>query len=285
MTTIMPIDEIIEKIHSLPTLPSVVMVLNQRLSSDHTSSGDVAEIIERDHALASQVLRLANSSFFGLRSKVSSIRQAVSLMGFSTIGNLALATSVLQHFSSVGDTAFKPKLFWQHSIAVAAASKRLAEIFRLEQRDEAFTAGLLHDIGVMIFLCWMKEDFTRMLKLQEENGISVLEAERKVFSLTHTEVGMHLGEHWHFPKSLVDSIRWHHEPNRSKEYSDLVSTIHLADILINGLDLGCDGSHYFMPLAPEIWRKFELTTDRLDQIIPAILDDAVKANALFHSFV
>jgi putative nucleotidyltransferase with HDIG domain len=267
------LDSIIEKIRSLPTLPSVVMTLNERLANERSSSENVAEIIENDQSLASQVLRLANSSFFGFKNRIVDIKQAISLIGFTTIGNLVLATSTLRHLSGFdGSELFQPSLFWKHSVAVAVAAKIIVEQAKLKLESQAFTAGLLHDIGKVILYQWFANQFHEALQLQMSHSMLLIDAEREVLGQTHAEVGYLLGQHWRFPLNLLQGIRYHHAPCCNQEHAEITASVHLADIIIQGVDLGSDGEIFLSSISDDAWHLLKMSPRIVDQIMSEIFD-------------
>jgi putative nucleotidyltransferase with HDIG domain len=278
MTTL-PLESALERINSLPTLPTVVMALNERLSNERASSEDVARVIEADQALASQVLRLANSSFFGFKNRIADIRQAVSLMGFSTIRDLALAASVLGKLrGGRANALFSPARFWEHAIATAVAARALAGRVDPRTSDEAFTGGLLHDIGKIVLHIKFADEFHEALRRHREERIPLVEAEQTTLGFTHADVGYRLGKRWRFPLKLQEAILYHHRPTEPCENARLVMMVHVANVLVEAIELGRGGQVFLEPIDQSAWQELALTP----QLIDLVLGETVRnASATF----
>ena len=170
----------LDKIENLPTLPSIAIEVNQLLQDYDTSIKKLSIVIENDQAISSKILKLVNSAFFGLGSKVGNIPHAITLLGFNTVRNAVISVSVIKVLSDISDMAdFKIGDLWTHSISVAVASKRLAETTRLHNPDDCFIGGLLHDIGKVVMINNLEALFKEVWKIKKDEDISFFEAEKK----------------------------------------------------------------------------------------------------------
>ncbi|MBE9547516.1 MAG: HDOD domain-containing protein, partial [Proteobacteria bacterium] len=162
----------IDHIKDIPTLPAVAVKVNSMLRDYDTSINKLSETIEKDQAIVSKILRLVNSAFYGFQSRVSSIPHAMVLLGFSTVRNAVISVSVIGAFSKKGKfEGFDIRDFWVHSVAVAVTSRHLSEKSRLVMPDEAFVAGLLHDVGKVILAQYFSDLFSQVWTSVSKEGI------------------------------------------------------------------------------------------------------------------
>jgi len=233
------IAKIIEDVDSLPSLPSIVMKLIEVVNSSDSSAEDAAELIEKDPALTSKMIRLANSAFYGIPRSISSVTSAVVVLGFNTIRSLVLSASVAKMFE--GKHSLDMDRFWKHSVVTAMASKIIVRHLmsvRMMDPESAFCAGVLHDIGKLIFSQYMSEDYAAVCAYAREKRVPLIEAEDKFLGVNHAKVGKILAEKWSLPLDLEYAIVHHHHPEGAEKALNLANIIHLADIITH--DLGCN---------------------------------------------
>ncbi len=233
---------IVQRIRSLPTLPSVYYRVEETMRDPDTSAADVARIIESDQSIASKVLKLVNSSYFGFTRKITSLRQAIVMLGFSAVRNALLSISVIKAFGP-GNEDFNRKEFWKHALAVAASARFVSVDWRLGVHDEAYAAGILHDIGKVVLDQYLHAEFVRSLKLSQREGMSLHEAERRVIGASHCDVGEYLCESWSLPVRLGEAVALHHKPSIIRSDPRLVSVVHVADSMVRQLQLGHSGNY------------------------------------------
>lgn len=226
--------EVISQIEALPSLPSLYNKIMEKVQSRRASTKEVGEIISGDMGMTAKILKLVNSAFFGLPRYISNPIQAVILLGLETIKSLALSIHVFSQFDQTKLEALSIRVLWDHSVAVGALAKRLAVAESAEQNavDDAFIAGLLHDVGKLILAGNLPEEYDSALALAVGDGIEQSEAERKVFGATHAEVGAYLLGLWGLPDPIVVATAFHHSPIKSmvNKFSPLAA-VHVANIL------------------------------------------------------
>ncbi|MBZ0267663.1 HDOD domain-containing protein, partial [bacterium] len=198
-----------EESGDIPGLPQIVVKLNAVVNDPKSSAADLANVILRDQSLTSRTLKIANSALYGAATPngVATVTQAVILLGFQNVGRIAQGMAV---FNMLDTAARDHQLLriWMHSIACGVAAERLARIVRIPGGEEAFVAGLLHDVGKLILLRSAPEEFGRILDAAAE-GRHQLDVEREVLGFTHQDLGEAVGERWNLPKSLVDVLGSH----------------------------------------------------------------------------
>lgn len=232
-----PYLEELKNIRNLPSIPLIIFEVSRLLEDPMTNASDLAGLISKDQGMVTKILTIANSPFYGLSKKISTIEFAIVILGFENIKNIIIALSMIGAFKGKGKN-WNRKKYWYHCLATASIAKRLAEDLGYPKSGEAFTAGLLHDLGIAIIQLYFNKEYNKIYKLAYSKNADPLEAETEVLNVTHQEVGNFLVEKWNLPKALCDSILYHHNPEQASENNSLVSIIHLADYLSWELDFG-----------------------------------------------
>ena len=212
----------------LPTLPSYVFELNGLLSASPVDLKRVGEVIRRDPSLTAQVIRMCSSMLLGLREKVSSIEHAVILLGTERLRTLMLTISLVEY---VGNhlSASLIQSFWQHSFLTAILSERIARWTTYPRPEQAYLAGLLHDIGILPLLTITYRNQAKPNVLEWIGGGESIQAEQEYFGLDHCEVGRWIGISWNFSPALIDVFQNHHDPQEADRDSRLVGIVAVAD--------------------------------------------------------
>ncbi|MFN6145454.1 MAG: HDOD domain-containing protein [Planctomycetota bacterium] len=259
----------------LPTLPEVVGKLNKLLESDSASAGDVAKVLQSDPAVAVNMLRMVNSAHYGLVVRIASIPLAVSVLGFATTRRVALRAAVFTAFATRREKIanFDPTGFWRHSIFVGIAARTLAAAsptFIDLHPEDAYMAGLLHDVGKILMLEKCGPRYVAALQRGTAEGLPDGEVERLEFGFTHAEVGSVLAHKWSLPEDLAEAIRYHHAPQRSAAFKPLASLVHLADRLAWLAAIPSTEGTVQPPSCPEAYEHVGLPADLVDELLPAV---------------
>jgi len=250
-------------IREVPTLPEVMHNVMRVLGSEDSSVGDLKEILVVDQALCSKVLKVANSAFFSQRRRIYDIGDAIVLLGFDHIAQLALATTVFSAFGKgpLSDR-FDINAFWEHSIAMAFAGKMISDISPDPSRRKIlYTAGLLHDIGKVLLLTQFPDEYAVVLARAEA------EAELLVLGFTHCEAGEWVCDRWNFPETLIGAIAGHHSDALSGAFVNEAGVIiRLADIICNRLRIGASGNKKTYPLKLEEYQAIGIEAADVERI-------------------
>ncbi|MFZ3045589.1 MAG: HDOD domain-containing protein [Desulfatirhabdiaceae bacterium] len=224
----------LDQIRDIPTLPAILFEINRLLQNENTSVSDIRVVIEKDQTMVMKILKLVNSSFFGFPSKISSINNAIILLGYITIRNAVVTLAVVESFSKKNEQgSFEIEELWKHSIAVAVVSRYLGETFSSVLVNDCFIGGLLHDIGKLIQFRFFRELFDAIWKVITEESLSFSQAEDRLNLVGHADIGGHLARKWMLPPCLIDAIEKHHDiPNEFESISPLI-IIHTADAVVN----------------------------------------------------
>ena len=250
-----------DELQDLPPLPAVIVRVMQTVNDPNTSAADLNRLIAADQALASKVLRLVNSSYYGFPRKISTITNAVVILGFNTVRNLTTSLGVFNAFDTRGQrTALNRDDFWAHSIGVAVAAGVIARRKGIGSKsvEEVFIGGLMHDIGKLFLDQYFPDQYAIAIKLASAARISIWEAEKTALGVGHALVGKRIAEKWNLPHSLTSMITLHHQPVFAKEYFEITACIQAADHLARKMGLGNAGDALIPPLAPEVekWLAF-----------------------------
>lgn len=255
----------VKSIDNLPTLPGVVAKVTRLVEDPKASAADINNAIRQDIALSARILRLVNSSFYGFPRKIGSITHAVVILGFNTVRNVVLSAFVLDTFEAK-DLPFGYRDFWIHSLGAAVASEHLARRRGMKDFDDAFMAGLLHDIGKVVLHQYARDDFAEVLDVVKQKDCLIMEAEREVLGMTHAEVGEMLLDEWHLPVKLVKSVARHHDPAGADEARDLASIVHVADIFVRALLVGNGGDARIPRASQEAWGSLGVELSRVEAV-------------------
>jgi len=229
---------VLANIFKLPPIPKVLLDATKILESKAPKSKLLVDVISKDQSLVTKVLSIANSPLFGLQRKVTSMDFAILVLGFSELKKIISALSVIETFKNKTDKYLDQKEFWLHSFLTGSLSEKIAEDVGFQVKGEAFLAGFLHDMGIAVIHRFFHSNFVTVTELQQNSGMSLLDAETEVLGMNHAEMGSFLAENWNFPPSLCDVIKNHHSPNGSLSNFLLASIIHLADYLTKHYRIG-----------------------------------------------
>ena len=212
------------------------------VSSPESSAEDAAAIIEKDPALTTKILRLANSAFYGIPRSISSVQSAIVVLGFNTIKSLALSASVMQMFPVTASAGvFDQVRFWKHSIVCGIAAKTIAQgVMHAMFIDpqSAFCAGIMHDVGKLVFEVFTPKEYAVMCGLSKQRNTPMELIESAGMGLNHADVGRILADKWGLPLDLEQTIVYHHDPGAAKKAPELAALVDLADGMAHALDCG-----------------------------------------------
>ena len=274
----------LDRIDDLPTLPTVAIKINRMLNDSNTSIREVSGTIEKDLSVVTKLLRLVNSAFFGVRSKVADVPHAVTLLGFNAVRNAVLSVSVFKAFSGKNTAdGFNPASFWAHSLAVAVTSKHIGESTRLVVADECFLGGLVHDIGKVILAQHFQDLFELVWAVKNKGSLTFLEAENRELPIGHARLGAALAKKWQLPNSVTDTIRRHHKVNDHCADKNLVMIVHTADIIVNRFYRNelLDGSQSNMNICPDAQQALRSQIKAMREWFPDVKSEIDSACQFF----
>lgn len=200
----------LNRVADLPAVPAVAQEVMRLVERPETTADDLRAVVETDPAIASRILKVANSSLYGLSRSIETLHHAISVLGFRTVRGLVMAASLNQSFKHFGLTE---KLLWEHAIVASTVAAALGEYDGVGvPRDEAFTVGLLHDLGKVALSNCSHDEYGEVIRTVYNDGKSFTEAEREAFGFDHAALGAQVARKWKLPATLEAAIRHHHEP-------------------------------------------------------------------------
>ncbi len=228
-----------KNIKNLPTIPKVVLEVNEMLKNHSGDIVHLTEIIAKDQGLTTKILAVANSPLYGLPRKVSSLEFGIMLLGMGEVSNIVTALSLAQVIKGDSIEGFDYMEFWTHSMLVGSASKDIAKRLGFaELAGDAFVAGMLHDIGVQLEARYFPEQFKEILKLVNEQKMPFYQAEIEVLGVSHEDIGHYMITKWNLPDNLADVLGYHHNPSQFEKENITLDIVHLADTMTKLFDIG-----------------------------------------------
>ena|ERR1700733_13514390 len=269
----------IRKVSSIATLPEITTQIIQTVEDPRSSAAQLHKIVAHDPALITRILKVVNSSFYGLPGQIGSVERAIVLLGLNAVKNISVAASLGELFRGVQICqGFTARDLWTHCVAVAVTARQLAREMKLPIADEAFLAGMIHDLGILISLQTWPEQLRKACELTKDGGIDFCHAEREVMGVDHQQLGAALAELWKFPRSCQLVASHHHQPTSlADNHRMLVTLVFVADTICCQANCGFnltainqrldDGGLLEMKVDPAL-------IERCRQDLPAMLREA-----------
>ena len=274
------IEEILNDEFRLPSLPSIAMRILSAVKTDEASLGELAKIVSSDPALAARVLKISNSSFYTLPQKVDSIQKALTILGTETLKNIALSFVIVRCMQTNDGSGFNFDYFWRRAVTAAVASDLISNAID-QKSDDIFITALLQDIGIVVLYLCMTEEYLKVLDNKRATGISVVEAERKVFNFDHQDVGTQILQKWGLPESIYLPIRYHHNssniPENCKQKAQIVW---LADRMSSAYH-GAQCADKINDINDTLGKFYEFNDEEIGRIIDAVANKSVEILSYF----
>lgn len=270
----------IGEISHIATLPEVTLKIINLVEDPNSTAQDLNKVITNDPALGARILKVVNSAFYGLPGQIASINRAIVLLGLNAVKNIAIAASLAKLFRG-GQIAphFDAHDLWTHSIAVATATKMIGKQADLGLADEAFLAGLIHDIGIMVEIQAKRAAFVEViLKKKECPEMTLRQAEMEILGADHQEFGAGLCKAWKFPNSFIYVTGHHHNPMELEpEQRKLACAVNLADVLVAKIGIGYTDTVDSKEFDPQVLADLHLTAQQVEKVgeaLPQAMEEA-----------
>jgi len=273
------IGKIMLKVSSFPSMPQAAVKVMALIQQEDIAIDEIAQVLRHDPGLTANVLKLANSAYFGIPSKVGSLKQAIVLLGLKRFTQIVVAACINEHMdSAVEGYDLPPGELWRHSIAVSTAAEALGKFKKKLAAEDAFTPALLHDMGKLVLGKFVKEEFNKIKKIAAQ-GVPFEVAENMVLGTDHAEIGAQILANWSFPSDVIDAVRWHHNPERIKNSKLHAEIVYLSNLLCEACGDGeFTESKPIMPSTVVLDRlgikvdQYELISSRVDSWMNKLAD-------------
>ena len=257
--------QIIDRVQDLPTLPAIVMELLNSIDNEELNVQELAQKVSLDLALTAKTLRYANSPYYGAMIKVTTVQQAISLLGLNTVKQIVMTAALSGCFPENNCKGFSHKEFWRHSNAVAIAARILAKRLNLNT-DVAFTAGLLHDIGALVLATCYTDAYQQTLAHRLEHPETQFETERLLIEIDHAAIGEALATQWNFSDMMIKAIAGHHQPDKPG-LGFLATIIHVADGIAHALAVTTTPDLAPPEVSGQSWESLGLDEASFNQVL------------------
>ena len=278
------LNQILSKVKSFPTMPEAGTKMLSLLEEPDTEIYQIEEILRYDPGLTANILKLANSAYFGIPSKIGSVKQAVMVLGFKRLTQLVVASCVSAVMDkSVAGYDLPSGDLWRHSIAVSLAAEALVKDKKKTVSQDVFTPALLHDVGKLVLGTFVKEELEAIERIAAK-GVPFVVAENMILGTDHAEIGAQILTHWNFPKDIVHAVRWHHDPDSPKAVTLQMDIVYLANLLCQTADTSDGNGGQSVELSPAVIDRLGVQLDQFEEISVKIaqwvddLSDALAFN-------
>jgi len=273
--------QVVSNIQNLPTPPIVFHQIQKVINDPDCSAAKIAAILAEDPAMSVKVLKLTNSAFYGLSREVNSVKQAVVIVGIEAIKNLVLSASVLDMFKGKDIDQEAQEKFWRHSLATGYCCRILSRKLKsrgIIDQETAFSAGLLHDLGKIVFSCFLKDEFKLLNEARDLDRTSQdFELENKTLGFNHSQIGGFLAVLWKLPQILGEAITYHHNPQELIDENPLVYLVHISNYIAKKTFYDRDDQAFIGHLDPEVLKKMEIEEEQLEEYSETLKEEYLKA--------
>jgi HD-like signal output (HDOD) protein len=269
----------VKGISHIATLPEITLSIIELVEHPSSTAQDLNKVISKDPALCSRILKVVNSAFYGLPRQIGSINRTISLLGLNAVKNLASAASLAKLFKGGAlCNRFDARDLWTHSVATATISKLIATSLKVNFADEAFLAGLIHDIGIMVELQADRNKLIEVLNKIKPNTDGVPSGdmravEREIFGADHQAFGRGLCERWKFPKAFAQVTGWHHNPlDQPAGGRTLAAIVHCADLMAGSVKHGFRLDNPSLEPDGSVLDEIKLTREKFNELRDSLPD-------------
>ena len=250
------IQRIMAQVKSFPGMPATATKLQKILKDPDSTAAQIEEVLRYDAGLTANILKLTNSAYFGIPSKVSSVKQAIVLLGWKRLLQLVMTMCMSTVMKKPVDGYDLPQgELWRHSLAVSVAAETVVKALKIPEAEEVFTAALLHDVGKLVLGGFVKDELAQINALIAKD-MPFEVAEYIIIGTDHAEIGARILKKWDFPENLVNAVGWHHDPETCENYCTFCDIVHIADTI--GLRIGFGSGQSGIEVEPSV-----SVTDRL----------------------
>ncbi len=276
------LEKLVKRIDEVSSLPDIAVRIIEVVNSPDTSVADLRVIVESDPSLAARILRTTNSSAYGLSARVDSIHRAIAMLGFNTVKDLAVTASIAQIFkdkTTIG--TYNRAGLWKHLVCVGVASRMIASRSGLQQFDEAYMCGLLHDIGIVLLDQHHHQQFEEVA-LNVSDAEPTTSTERRILGFDHSQLGSEVAGKWGFPDSVVLTIKHHHDSSRcAEEVRPIAQVVEIANFLCTKKNINSMGVSNLPAPAGETFAALSIGRNELKVLFQDLDEELEKSRELY----
>lgn len=271
--------DVMADVHRLESLPQVVLKALELLNDPNSTPQQLALVLSLDQGLTARLLALAASAFFGASRRSLNLREALVRIGFNAIRSLVITASVAPALDRPlpGYSLDRGQL-WRHSVACGLCARNIAALIGYPDREEAYIAGLLHDIGKLIIDRHLRNEFARVFEIVERQRVPFIEAERMVIGFDHAQIGEIVLEKWQLPPALAEAVGRHHAPLTASGASLLPHIIHVADAITLMLGIGVGGDGLYYAADYEVVQELGLDVGKIELLMAQLTESLASAS-------
>ncbi len=283
-------EKILSKVAELPTLPAIVSEVASIIADPMSSAKDLEDVILKDQSITTKILKLINSAYYSIQGGVKDLGRAIAYLGFDSVYQLVLSTSVINTLDAKETDSFKIIDFWQHSVGVAMTAETIARHFNLPKPHECFTAGLIHDIGKLALLKIDPKLLMNISELAKSSGKSFDAIEVENNLPRHAVIGSLLAEKWKFPQNLTGAIKYHHTIDKDLRFNAthdvhmFIDVVGYSNFLIHSIKFGNSGHNVPNALDKELGVRLGINNDNL-KILSGDIKKALKSAQQFMEII
>ena len=270
------INRIMAQVKAFPSMPATSAKLLKMLKDPESSAAQIEDVLKYDPGLTANILKLTNSAYFGIPSKVSSVKQAIVLLGWKRLFQLVMTMcmSTVMKKPVPGYDLPQGEL-WRHSVAVSVAAELVVKALKMPGVDEIFTAALLHDVGKLVLGDFVQDELPQ-IEAMVSKGIAFEVAEFIVLGTDHAQVGARILKKWSFPETLVNAVNWHHDPDACENHCTFSDIVHVANIVGLMIGSGKDGNGLDVSPSTSVTERLGLKPDHLESLAEKTLTGVNK---------
>ncbi|MCX7913121.1 MAG: HDOD domain-containing protein [Thermodesulfovibrionales bacterium] len=251
----------LQKIDTIPTIPDNFKKILRIIENPKASLSTICNFIINDQALTSRVLKMVNSPIYGFPGRISSVNQALLLLGLNAVRGLLLGISAFEIMQKAMAG------LWEHSLATTITARFIAQKKGISDPEEVSVAGLLHDIGKVILIIKFPEEYEKVLRRASQEEVLIFKAEKEIFGITHAEAGAIVCRKWNFPQNLIEMVEYYHNPQYSQRFPLQTAIVHISDIIARAKGIGFAGDTFVPSINPVAWDKLSLTRENIKEIL------------------
>lgn len=275
------VKRIISVTGNLPPVPHVAARLMDLVGKENTSVRDLQKVIADDPALTARILKMANSVFYSFDQKVSTLSQALVILGFRAVQSMAIAASSKSLFVKKGTQfGLKEKLLWEHSIGVAMGCRQVSRVIGYQHEETAFIVGLLHDIGKAILNQVVPKKYAKIVETVYNDRRTIADVEREMLGFDHTHIGALIAQKWNFSWEMVETIAYHHSPEAQSTGGPLSAILNVSNELCKRMGVGIEQADTTIPMG-ETWGAKALGISeagcaQISEVLRSVLEEEKK---------